>query len=224
MDKFEALRSKKRVLDTRRYGDISELMALLKHVGATVLKLDVTHKKHHMFLPSMTPITSLEEAADSLISQHVDIILLHWDEPAYQHYCTVALVASGRVWSARPAVQHALRDLVQNSKLVHALTLSPARARAACVSLLGSVCNDEPISFGTCWEVFQGKAEHFHVPRGENRFQYHATVTTKLHDIFPELRRDEVSHMVTMLQWFFGPEYLWFTPARLNDKAKFDVL
>ena len=61
MDKFEALRSKKKVLDTRRYGDISELMALLKHVGATALKLDVTHKTHHIFLPSMTPIASLEQ-------------------------------------------------------------------------------------------------------------------------------------------------------------------
>ena len=113
---------------------------------------------------------------------------------------------------------------MQNSKLVHALTLSPARARAACVSLLGSVCNDEPIGFGTCWEVFQGKAKHFHVPRGENRFQNEATVTEQLCDIFLELHPDEVRHMVTMLRWFFGPEYHWFTAARLNDKAKFDDL
>ena len=34
MDKFEALVTKKILLDTRRYGDISEIMALLKHVGA----------------------------------------------------------------------------------------------------------------------------------------------------------------------------------------------
>ena len=45
----------------------------------------------------MTLITSLEEAADSLISQHVDIILLHWDELAYQHYCTFARVDAGTV-------------------------------------------------------------------------------------------------------------------------------
>ena len=30
--------------------------------------------------------------------------------------------------------------------------------------------------------------------------------------------------MMTMLQWFFGPEYPWFRAARLNVKAKFDVL
>ena len=101
--------------------------------------------------------------------------------------------------------------------------LSPARARAACVPLLGSVCNDEPIGFCTCLEEHQGKSKHFHVPRGENRFQYHATVTRKLHHMFPEQRRDDVSHMVTMLQLFFGPEYHWFTAARVNDKAKFYV-
>ena len=95
---------------------------------------------------------------------------------------------------------------MQNSKLVHALTLAPARARGACVSVLGSFCKDGPIGFGTCWEVFQDKAKQFHVPRGDNRFQYHDTATRKLQDIFPELPREEVNHMVTMLQWFFGAE------------------
>ena len=80
----------------------------------------------------MTPITSLEKAADNLITENVDIMLLHWDEPAYQQYCTVARGDARTVWTARPTVQHALRNLVQNSKLVHALTLSPALARAAC--------------------------------------------------------------------------------------------
>ena len=45
IDKFDALVTKKRMLDTRRYGDISELMVLLQHVGATALKLDVTHTR-----------------------------------------------------------------------------------------------------------------------------------------------------------------------------------
>ena len=62
------------------------------------------------------------------------------------------------------------------------------------------------------------------MPRGKNSFQYHVAVTKKLHDIFFELPWDEVSQMVTVLQWFFGPEYNWFTAARLNDKAKFDAL
>ena len=48
MDKFEALRSNTRVLVTRRYGDISELMALLKRVGATALKLDVTQEASYV--------------------------------------------------------------------------------------------------------------------------------------------------------------------------------
>jgi len=42
MDKFEALLSQKKVLETRRFGDSAELCALLRRVGATFMKLDVT--------------------------------------------------------------------------------------------------------------------------------------------------------------------------------------
>ena len=35
LDKFEALVVKKKVLETRRYGDTPELLALLRHAGAT---------------------------------------------------------------------------------------------------------------------------------------------------------------------------------------------
>ena len=111
------------------------------------MKLDVTGNRAHYFLPSGTHIASLEQAADILMTQAVDGILLHLFEVQFQHYCTVARVDSGTVWTARPAIRDALRDLVQKSTLAQALTLSPGRARAACVSLVGSF---RPISFVEC--------------------------------------------------------------------------
>lgn len=45
-----------------------------------------------------------------------------------------------------------------------------------------------------------------------------------LKQIFPTRSSDDVMQMMTVLQWFFGPEYPWFTAARLKDKAKFDAL
>ena len=131
------------------------------------------------------------------MTEAVDAILLRWNEQNFQHYCTVARVDTGTVWTARPAVQHALRDLVQSSKLADALTLSPGRARAACVSLLGSLRNDAPIGFGTCWEVFLCKTKQFNVPRGNDSAHYVA-ITRKLQDIL-ELPWDHVSQMVTLL-------------------------
>ena len=89
------------------------------------------------------------------MTEPVDGILLHWYELQYQHYCTVRRVESVKVWTARPAVQEALRVLVQKSSLVRALTLSPGRARAACVSLLGTFRNHAPmIVIGKCRAVF----------------------------------------------------------------------
>lgn len=218
MDKFDSLVRKKEVLHQRCYGDNPELLALLKRAGATFLKLDVTNNREHCLLPSGTRIASLEAVADILMTEPVDGILLHWYEVQYQHYCTVRRVESVKVWTARPAVQEALRVLVQKSSLVHALTLSPGRARAACVSLLGTFRNDAPmIVFGKCLAVFQGKAKQFKVPRGDNRFTHHDSVTNKLEAIFPLLVREEVSQKVTVLQWFFGTEYQWFTAARFND-------
>ena len=149
------------------------------------------------------------------MTEAVDGILLTWYEDNYQHYCTVARVDSGTVWKARPAVRDALRDLVQKSTLAQALTLSPGRARAACVSLVGSF---RPISFVERWEIVRATAKTFNVPRG------HVTVTDMLSDIFLERHSDDVRQMMTVLQWFFGPEYLWFTAARLNHKSKFDAL
>ena len=93
----------------------------------------------------------------------------------FEHYCTVARVDSGTVWTARPAIRDALRDLVQKSTLAQALTLSPGRARAACVSLVGSF---RPISFVERWKIFRATAKTFNVPRG------HVTVTDVLSDIF----------------------------------------
>ena len=49
MDKFEALVTKKRMLDTRQYGDTEELLALLRRAGATFLKLDVTDRTDHLW-------------------------------------------------------------------------------------------------------------------------------------------------------------------------------
>ena len=146
MDKFDSLVKKKEMLDPRCYGDNPELLALLKRAGATCLKLDVTNNREHCLLPSWTLIASLEAVADILMTEPVDGILLHWYELQYQHYCTVRRVESVKVWTARPAVQEALRVLVQKSSLVHALTLSPGRGRAACVSLLGTFRNDAPMS------------------------------------------------------------------------------
>ena len=68
MDKFEALLLKKKVLETRRFGDSAELCALLRRVGATFLKLDVTGNRAHYFLPSGTHIESLAHAADILMT------------------------------------------------------------------------------------------------------------------------------------------------------------
>ena len=150
MDRFDSLVRKKEVLHPRCYGDNPELLALLKRAGATFLKLDVTNNREHCLLPSWTPIASLEAVADILMTELVEGIILHLYELQYQHYCTVRRVESVKVWTARPAVQDALRDLVQKSTLAQALTLSPGRARAACLSLLGSFCNDEPLGFGTC--------------------------------------------------------------------------
>ena len=86
LDKLEALLLKKRVLETRRFGDSAELCALLRRVGATFLKLDVTENRAHYLLPSGTHIASLEQAADILITQAVDGILLHWFEEQFEHY------------------------------------------------------------------------------------------------------------------------------------------
>ena len=90
-------------------------MALLRRAGATFLKLDVTDRTDHRFLPSGTHIASLEQVADIVMTEAVDAILLRWNEQNFQHYSTVARVDTGTVWTAGPAVQHALRDLVQSS-------------------------------------------------------------------------------------------------------------
>ena len=76
MDKFEALVTKKRMLDARRYGDTPELLALLKRAGATFLKLDVTHKTDHFLLPSGTLIASLEQVANILMTEAVGATLV----------------------------------------------------------------------------------------------------------------------------------------------------
>ena len=49
-------------------------------------------------------------------------------------------------------------------------------------------------------------------------------VTDLLSKTFPKRPSDEVMQMMTVLQWFFGPEYPWFIADRLEDKAKFDAL
>ena len=215
MDKFEALLLKKKVLETRRFGDSAELCALLGRVGATFLKLDVTKNRAHYGLPSQKHIASLEQVAHILMTEAVDAILLHWDEREYQHYCTVARVDSGTVWTARRGIRDELRDLVQKSTLAQALTLLPGRARAACVSLVDSL---RPISFVERCKIFRATAKTFNVPRG------HVTVTDLLSKTFPKRSSDDVMQMMTVLQWFFGPEYPWFTAVRLEDKAKFDAL
>ena len=77
---------------------------------------------------------------------------------------------------------------------------------------------DEWISFVERCKSFGATAKTFEVPRG------HVTVTDSLRQIFPTRSSDDVMQMMTVLQWFFGPEYPWFTAVRLEDKAKFDAL
>ena len=77
---------------------------------------------------------------------------------------------------------------------------------------------DEWISFVERCKSFGATAKTFEVPRG------HVTVTDSLRQIFLTRSSDDVVQMMTVLQCFFGPEYLWFTAARLNHKSKFDAL
>ena len=83
LDKFDALVTKQQVLLERQYGDTAELIALLRRVGATFLKLDVTKNMAHYLLPSNKNIASLEQVADILMTEAVDGILLHWSKRDY---------------------------------------------------------------------------------------------------------------------------------------------
>ena len=77
---------------------------------------------------------------------------------------------------------------------------------------------DEWISFVERCKSFGATAKTFEVPRG------HVTVTDSLKQMFRTRSSDDVMQMMTVLHWFFGPEYPWFTAVRLHDKAKFDAL
>ena len=142
-------------------------------------------------------------------------VLSHWDERGYKHYITVARVDSGTVWTARRGSRDDLRDFDQKARLAKALTPFAGRARAACVSFVDSL---RPISFVERCKIFGATAKTFHVPRG------HVTVTDSLRKTFPTRSSDDVMQMMTVLQWFLGPEYPCFTAARLKDKTQFDAL
>ena len=77
---------------------------------------------------------------------------------------------------------------------------------------------DDWISFVEHCKSFGATDTTFEVPRG------HVTVTDSLRQIFPARSSADVLQMLTVLHWFFGPEYPWFIALRLDDKAKFDAL
>ena len=99
------------------------------------------------------------------------------------------------------------------------LVLQRSRFRpVSSFTMAGTSRVDEWISFvGRC-KSFGATAKTFEVPRGD------VTVTDSLKQIFPTRSSDDVMQMMTVLQWFFGSEYLWFIAVRLGDKAKFAAL
>ena len=81
------------------------------------------------------------------------------------------------------------------------LSVSSARFRLVSSITMARMSRvDEWISFVERCKSFGATAKTFEVPRG------HVTVTDSLRQIFLTRSSDDVMQMMTVLQWFFGPE------------------
>jgi len=131
LDKLEALVHPKQVLDTHMYADTPEIEALLQRFELSMLRLrpagewkegggDIGHLQDASLQHGFCSVPDVEALQTLLVSDDVDLKLVHYQYPGYEHFDMVGL-ADRAIGFARSKVDE-VRKAIRESPLIAALT------------------------------------------------------------------------------------------------------
>jgi hypothetical protein len=220
--KLEVALQKRQVLDTAQFADVPETLAMLDHLGMSMVCISMNpDHRANVLLPPGKPMSD-EEVVNWLMQERASeaLVVMHWAEIHYQHYAHVVVEGvDGSRQTARK--KHALQDMrMQSPLLAQWLKDDRARYRELVLEHVRVLWHEEAALHGLItnpWQLRRADLEHKFRASELRLGRVELAGTTALTQDIPEGSAHEVATVCSLVEQFVAAGFPWLSAAIRQD-------